>query len=121
MHDHSSLALRAQSERVRAIAALCEQGHTPKQAWALIRWRQAREELRMREPGALRDLGEMRAQARRCHPQAVKYPELPELRSPSLWALCAAGALLATFVGIVLGVAVLIVMHVPKALGRLGF
>jgi hypothetical protein len=64
---------------------------------------------------------ETRLQARKNHPQAIPYPEVAELRNPPLWALCAAGTLLAAFCGIAAGVGWLIVTHGAKVLGRLGF
>jgi hypothetical protein len=108
MTTRDSLALRAQAERARAVKELCEQGHTPKEAWALVCWRQEREERGMREPWALR---ETRVAGR----QRAVRPDPPR------WAMYGAAAIVAAFAGIVLGVAWLIVQHAPKVLGRLGF
>jgi hypothetical protein len=110
MRDHDSLALRAQAERVRAVAELCEQGHSPVAAWALVRWRQERKERRTVR----------QEQAVRLKDYHGFTPEPGTRDNPPRWAMYGAAGVVAIFAGIVLGVAWLIVTHGPKVLGRLG-
>jgi hypothetical protein len=121
MRDRDSLALRAQIERIRSIETLRAKGLKTWQAVALTRWREQREEQRMREPWALRETHTAR------HQQAMRLkdyhgftPEPVERQEPSRWAMYGAAVIVAAFAGVVLGVAWLIVTHGAKVLGRLG-
>jgi hypothetical protein len=121
MRDRDSLALRAQIERIRSIETLRAKGLKTWQAVALTRWREQREEQRMREPWALRETHTAR------HQQAMRLkdyhgftPEPVAHENPPRWAMVGAAAIVAAFAGIAAGVGWLVVTHGAKVLERLG-
>jgi hypothetical protein len=110
MRDHTSLALRAQAERVRTVEELRAQGFSMGATWALIQQREKRKETRMAR----------QQQAMRLKDYHGFTPEPVAHENPPRWAMVGAAAIVAAFAGIAAGVGWLVVTHGAKVLERLG-